>query len=44
MRLRCQANCADDVVFVLEDLSDDDVYYCICERLKLGGETKNMGV
>ena len=23
---------------------DDDVYYYICERLKLEGETENMGV
>ena len=24
--------------------ADDDVYYCICWRLKLEGETENMGV
>ena len=25
-------------------MADDDVYYYICERLKLEGETENMGV
>ena len=37
-----------DVVFfpcwTWEEGLDDDVYYCIGERLKLEGETENMGV
>ena len=45
--MNCRQMTADVVFFpcwTWEEGLDDDVYYCICERLKLEGETENMGV
>ena len=45
--MNCRQMTADVVFFpcwTWEEGLDDDVYYCIGERLKLEGETENMGV
>ena len=43
-RPRCDTHGGSETEVTVERNDDDDVYCCICQRLRLEGETENMGV